>query len=645
MCGIVGLLDPRAVRRSDDAAQLVRMMADRMEARGPDGDGVWVEESAGIAFGHRRLAVIDLTQHGQQPMRSADQRWVLTYNGEIYDHGDVAAELRAAGVRLRGSSDTEVLLEAIARWGLVETLDRVDGMFALGLWDRRERRLHLARDRMGEKPLYFGRLGSGEVVFGSSLDALAQHPAFDTTIDRDALAAYFRYKYVPAPWTIYRNMAKLPPGTVVAIEADGSIGEPQPYWSLREKVERRGSFDGTADDAVAELDRLLRRSVSRRLFADVPVGAFLSGGIDSSTVVALAQQESAHPVRTFTIGSNDQRFDESAPARAVAAHLGTEHRELIVTDADVLAVVERLGSMYDEPFADSSQVPTRLVSELARSEVTVALSGDGGDELFAGYNRHVWVPRVWRQLERVPVGLRRHAAQLVGRVPPGVWDRTSRIVPERRRPRMAGVKVAKLVDVADVGSPEELYLRLVTHWGDPGRLVPGATEPIGLAADPGRWPTSDDLVGRIQGVDALTYLPDDILTKVDRASMSVSLEARVPLLAREVVEFAFSLPTEVLLRDGVSKWPLRQVLSRYVPTHLVDRPKAGFGLPLDDWLRGGLGPWAQERLASAPVAAYLDTSVVQDAWARHRSGAENRAYELWDVVMFASWCEARGISG
>ena len=465
------------------------------------------------------------------------------------------------------------------------------------------------------------------------------------SVDRDALSLFFRYKYVPAPWTIYRGVSKLPPGTFLTVEPDGTVGQPVPYWSLAELAERRGSFGGSPGEAVDELDRLLRRSVSDRLVADVPVGAFLSGGIDSSAVVSIAQQESSHPVRTFTIGSTDSRFDESSPARAVAAHLGTDHHELIVTDADVLGVIDHLGRMYDEPFADSSQVPTRLVSELARAEVTVALSGDGGDELFAGYNRYVWAPRVWNQLARLPEPARRRAAQFVSKVPPATWDRASRVVPERRRPRMAGVKVAKVAGIADSGSPEELYLRLVSHWRSPEQLVHGSTEPATLASSPDRWPSRGDLVGRMQTVDSLTYLPDDILAKVDRASMSVSLEARVPLLARDVVEFALTLPTGLLIRDGRSKWPLREVLSRYVPAALVDRPKAGFGLPLDQWLRGPLRGWAAQRLSCAVVEEFLDVDLVQDAWLRHLSGSENRSYELWDVLMFVEWCDARGISG
>lgn len=641
MCGIVGVLDPRRRRDSATTSRMLDDMAGRMPHRGPDAHGTWVDQEAGIGFGHRRLSILDLSEHGSQPMRSADGRWVLTYNGEIYDHRELAEDLRAAGVRLRGHSDTEVLLEAIARWGLVQTLQRVDGMFALGLWDRQERRLHLARDRMGEKPLYFGTLGSGEVVFASSLDAIASHTDFDRPVDRNALALYFRHKYVPAPFSIYEGVSKLEPGCVVEVAADGSVGDPVPYWSYFEVIARGATFSGSAEDAVDELERLLRRSVRRRMVADVPVGAFLSGGIDSSTVVALAQQESNRPVRTFTIGSTDAQFDESSDARKVADHLGADHTELVVTDDDAMAAIDRLGGIHDEPFADSSQVPTRLVSELARRDVTVVLSGDGGDELFAGYNRYLWVPGIWRQLERVPLGVRRTGASALERVPPQWWDRAAAALPEGRRPRMLGLKVAKVLGVADAGSPHEVFHRLVSHWQDPERLVPGSVEPPTIHTDPRRWPRSGDLVEHMSAVDTVTYLPDDILAKVDRATMSVSLEGRIPLLDRDIVELAAALPMSMKIRDGQSKWPLRQVLARHVPRAMFDRPKSGFGLPIETWLPGPLRGWAEDRLFTGAAAEVLDSSLVAEAWQQHCSGRANRAYELWDVIMFSEWAEGR----
>lgn len=644
MCGIVGVLDPAAGRDPAATERILDDMALAIVTRGPDGSGNWVDPGAGIGFGHRRLSILDLSEHGAQPMHSADGRWVITYNGEIYDHRELADDLTSVGVALRGHSDTEILLEGIARWGLLPTLDRVDGMYAFALWDRRDRVLTLVRDRMGEKPLYYGRLPGGEVVFASSLDSIAAHPGFDARVDRDALALFLRHKYVPAPHTIYTGMRKLEPGCIVEITATGAIGEPAAYWSYLDVVSRGVTFDGTAAEAVDELERLLRRSVRRRLVADVPVGAFLSGGIDSSTVVAIAQQESSQPVRTFTIGSTDRDYDESSDAAEVAAHLGCDHTELIVTEADALAVVGQLGAIYDEPFADSSQVPTRLVAELARRDVTVALSGDGGDELFVGYNRYSWVPTIWRQLERLPHGMRRAGAAATLRVPPAAWDGAARLLPASRRPRMLGLKVAKVAGVADAATPHEVFHRLVSHWQDPAALVPEAVEPPTIHTDRSQWPTTGGIVEHMAAVDAVTYLPDDVLAKVDRATMSVSLEGRIPLLDRAIVEFAAGLPVETKLRDGAAKWPLRQLLGRHVPAELVERPKSGFGVPIEEWLRGPLKSWGADHLFGEAASGFLEADPIRTAWGDHQAGRRNTAYELWDVIMFSVWAEHRGVN-
>jgi asparagine synthase (glutamine-hydrolysing) len=644
MCGIVGLLDAATRRGADATDRLLDDMAQRMHARGPDADGRWVDASVGIGLGHRRLSILDLSPTGAQPMVSADGRWVITYNGEIYDHAALAADLNAAGTRLRGHSDTEILVEAIARWGVRATLQRIDGMFAFGVWDRHERRLTLARDRMGEKPLYYGSLGNGEFVFGSTLDALRAHPAWDRPVDLDALALFFRHKYVPAPMSIFEGISKLEPGCTLEVDASGSPGSPVPYWSWFEVVGRGTTFEGSDREAVDELDRLLRRSVRRRMVADVPVGAFLSGGIDSSSVVAAAQQESSVPVRTFTIGSDEAGYDESSDARAVAERLGTNHTELVVTDDVALDAVHRLGAVTDEPFGDSSLLPTLLVSELARREVTVALSGDAGDELFSGYNRYVWVQAIWNRLGAVPVGARRTMAGVGRRVPPHMWDRAAQVLPASRRPRHLGLKVSKVLGIADAADEHEVFLRLVSHWQDPERLVPGSEEPPTVHTDPSRWPRTDDIVGHMAAVDAVTYLPDDILAKVDRASMAVSLEGRIPLLDVSIVEFAAGLPSSMKLRGGTSKWILREVLDRSVPREVFARPKSGFGVPIESWLRGPLREWAGEHLHGPAVASVLDTSMVETAWQDHLTGRRNQAYELWDVVMFSAWCEARGIS-
>jgi len=641
MCGIVGLLDPRSRRTGEDVESVVRSMAAVMTERGPDGWGTWSDERSGVAFGHRRLAILDLSPAGHQPMSSASGRYALTYNGEIYNHLELARELQALGVSLRGHSDTEVLLEAIDHWGVERTLDRIDGMFAFALWDRHRRTLVLARDRLGEKPLYYGRLGSGDVVFASSLDALVAHPEFDRPIDQDSLALYFRHKYVPAPRSIYSDIHKLTPGCTLSIDTDGSFGAPTPYWSYFDVVATSECFAGDEREAVDELDALLHRSIARRLVADVPVGAFLSGGIDSSTVVAIAQEESSRPVRTFTIGSTHSDFDESSAARAIADHLGTDHTEHIVTGADALGVIAQLGGMSDEPFGDSSLIPTYLVSRLARSQVTVALSGDAGDELFGGYNRYTSVPGLWKLIRPVPLSVRRAGAQVLGRVRPSVWDRAVAFLPDDRRPQQMGLKVTKILDVARATSPEDAFLNLVSHWGDPTTLVRGSSEPFTLHTDASTFPRTRGIVEHMMAVDAVTYLPDDILTKVDRATMAVSLEGRIPMLDRQIVEFAARLPMSMKIRPGASKWALRQVLERYVPSRLVDRPKSGFGLPIDEWLRGPLRDWADGLLASDAVRDRLDRSMVESAWRAHQSGRRNNAYELWDVLMFASWSEAR----
>lgn len=644
MCGIAGILDPRRARAEVDTRRQLDLMALPMRMRGPDAAGSWVDERAGIGLCHRRLSVVDLSTHGAQPKKSTNGRWVVTYNGEIYNHREIASDLRASGVRLSGHGDTEVLVEAIAHWGVNSTLDRIDGMFAFGLWDRDQRLLTLVRDRMGEKPLYYGTIGTGEVLFGSTLDAVAAHPGFDRPVDRNALALYFRHNCVPAPWTIREGIFKLEPGSRVEVTAEGVVGEPHRYWSYYDAVERGATFDGTAHDAVDELDRLLRRSIRERMFADVPVGAFLSGGIDSSAVVAVSQQVAQGAVKTFTIGSPAKDYDESSEARAVAARLGTDHTELIVTEADALRVVEQLGGIHDEPFADSSQIPTRLVAELARKDVTVALSGDGGDELFFGYNRYAWVPGIWRQIDRMPMSLRRWGGAALGAVSPTRWDQVARLVPASRRPRMLGVKVNKVAMIADAPTPHDVYNRLVSHWRNPTELVDGSIEPLTRHTDKASWPEVSGFVEHMSAVDAVTYLPDDILCKVDRATMSVSLEGRAPLLARDIVEFAATLPLDIKVRDGVSKWPLRQVIRRYAPTLDMDRPKAGFGVPLDSWLRGPLRDWAGDHLFGATSSQFLHGAPISQAWRDHQSGRRNNAYDLWDVIMLSVWAQGRRVA-
>ncbi len=645
MCGIVGVLQASRKRTRQETAAILEAMCEPVRRRGPDGAGTWVDERAGIGLGHRRLAVVDLSERGHQPMESAEGRWVLTFNGEVYDHVELRAQLEAHGATWRGHSDTEVLVEAISRWGVAGTLDRIDGMFAIGIWDRAERQLHLVRDRMGEKPLHHARLATGEVVFGSSLDSLRAHPDLEPVIDRDALGLFLRYGYVPAPRTIFEGVSKVEPGQILTFDAAGDQIARRRYWSVLDAFSGDRSFAGALDDAVDRLDELLARSVRRRLSADVPVGAFLSGGIDSSTVVAAAQAASDQPLRTFTVGTDAADFDESRDAAAVAAHLGTDHTTLRVTPQDALAALDRIGDVHDEPFGDPSLLPVLLVSRLARRHVTVALSGDGGDELFGGYNRYRWAPALWDRLSTVPVPARRVAARALALPPPAAWDRAARLVPRSRRPRQLGLKVAKVADVAAASSPQELYGRLVSHWDHPERLVRGAREASALPHEPWRWPPTEGFVESMMAIDSATYLPDDVLAKVDRASMSVGLEARLPLLDRDIVELAASLPIHLLVGDGTSKRVLRRLLHRRVPAELVERPKAGFGLPVDEWLRGPMRGWAEERLASDLLDAFIDPEPLRRAWQRHLAGRRDDAYRLWPVLMFVEWAAQRNVSG
>jgi asparagine synthase (glutamine-hydrolysing) len=646
MCGIAGILDTSATTAADFLACRASAMGTAIAHRGPDDADVWCDAGAGIALAHRRLAVVDLSAAGHQPMRSHDERFVIAYNGEIYN----TAELRRALAQTpgfsgwRGHSDTEVLLEAVAAWGVKPALQRLVGMFAFALWDRREKRLMLARDRIGEKPLYYAQFG-GMLLFGSELKALRAHPAFRSEVDRDVLALYLRHAYVPAPLTIFRGVSKVTPGCYVEF-SPGRIGaEEVVYWSARTVAEAGVAAPLQAAEAelVEQLDQLLRQAVSGQMQADVPLGAFLSGGIDSSTVAALMQAQSSRPVNTFTIGSREPGYNEAEHAKAVAQHLGTNHTELYVTPEEARAVIPRLPQIYCEPFADSSQIPTFLVAQLTRRHVTVALSGDAGDELFAGYNRYVFAQRLWQRLSLAPSPLRRLSAAALQSISPARWDRllasARPVLPRRLRVATPGDKVHKLAGVLGLDTLDDVYRRLVSQWQDPVAAVPGAVEP------PTALTSAKELIGlrspveRMTYLDLVTYLPDDILVKVDRAAMAVSLETRVPLLDHRVIEFAWRVPMRYKVRDGRGKHLLRAVLERYVPRSLFDRPKMGFGIPLDAWLRVELRDWAESLLSPSAlksVGAFED-SVVRAVWARHLSGRENLAYMLWCVLMYQAW--------
>jgi asparagine synthase (glutamine-hydrolysing) len=641
MCGIVGLLDRRAETPEATLRANVAAMADTLAHRGPDGSGIWVDAQAGVALGHRRLAIIDLSPSGQQPMISADDRYVISYNGEVFNFRELRAELEAAGRHFRGSSDTEVIVEACAAWGLATTVQKLIGMFAFALWDRRDRSLSLVRDRLGIKPLYY-RADGRSLMFGSELKALRACPGWRPELDRDALAAYLRAAYVPAPQTIYRGVRKLMPGTILTL---GHAGEPEinSFWDLRQ-VSIAGLEAARGDrrdpaEAVAELDALLRDAVRRRMIADVPLGAFLSGGIDSSTVVALMQAECNRPVKTFTIGFKERGYDEARHAGRVAAHLGTEHTELYVEPEHALEIIPRLPDLYDEPFADPSQIPTYLVSEMTRKHVSVALSGDGGDELFAGYTRYYVALALMRRIERLPWWFRRAAARALRTAPAAAARAAAALIPKAWRPLRPAEGLRKLADLLMERGPDAVYRRLVSQWDEPGRVAASGGETHWPPEDPALAAEIPEPLARLQYFDTKTYLPDDILTKVDRASMAVSLEARVPLLDHRVVEFAWRLPVSLRMRDGIGKWALRQVLKRYVPTQLIDRPKMGFGVPINAWLRGPLREWAEELFDSRALAAdgVLKPEPIRALWREHLTGRRNEPYKLWTVLMFQAW--------
>ena len=645
MCGIAGLLDPAASTSADRLGALASAMAAPLEHRGPDDKGLWVDAEAGVAFGHRRLAVIDLGPGGAQPMVSAGGRWVIAYNGEIYNHRQLRHRLERAGTRFRGDSDTEALVAAVECWGVDRALDASEGMFAAALWDRRERELHLLRDRFGEKPLYYGWVGA-VFAFGSELKAVCALPGFGAELDRRAVARYLRHNCIPAPDTIWRGVRKLLPGHLVTLThttIPGVLPEQRCYWSAADAVTtaRQHPFLGSDSEMTDQLEDALSGAVAARMVADVPVGAFLSGGIDSSTIVALMQQNATRPVRTFTVGFADRAFDESDDAAAVAAHLGTDHTAVHVGDAEAVEVIARIPEIWDEPFSDVSQIPTYLVSRVARREVTVSLSGDGGDELFAGYNRHAWLERVWGRAALLPAGIRRTGSSALGRIPPALVDQAARLLPAGWQVRNPSTKVVKMARVLAASDPEDAYRALTTHWDDAQSMVSGG-DPIDQAGDRHRSPVSDGgITEQMLWSDLVGYLPDDILVKLDRAAMAVSLESRVPFLDRRVLDLAWSLPLQAKLRGGQTKWLLRQVLARHVPAELVERPKMGFGLPIGPWLRAELAPWAEHLLDEERLRTQglLDPLPVRRAWNLHRSGRRDLGYELWDVLVLQAWID------
>jgi asparagine synthase (glutamine-hydrolysing) len=650
MCGLVGYLSRSRWDANTPVSEVLHTMADAIQHRGPDSAGYWSEYS-GIALGHRRLAILDLSPAGLQPMHSECGRYVIVLNGEIYNHQNLRVQLESlpAAPNWKSHSDTETLLAGFSAWGIRNTVERCRGMFAFAVWDRLTHVLTMGRDRLGEKPLYYGWQGSGDkacFLFGSELKALKAHPAFSASINRNALSLFLQNACIAAPHTIYEGIYKLPPGHLLSV----SLAQPAPalsrYWYFPD-VARAGvasPFMGTDSDAIDELEFRLRESVGQQMLSDVPLGAFLSGGIDSSMIVALMQLQSSRPVKTFSIGFDHEGYNEAFHAKLVARHLGTDHTELYVSPQKALDVIPRLPNLYCEPFADISQLPTFLVAQLARQKVAVCLSGDGGDELFAGYNRYVMTQNFWGSLERVPPFLRRLAASGIRSISPELLSNALNpmqgLLPGTWRMANLGDKLHKVADVLGAKSVEELYLGLVTHWGAEEMVIRSDIPKsmfISLPTDLNGL----NAVEKMMALDTMTYLADDILVKVDRAAMGVSLETRAPFLDHRVVEFAWSLPQHLKLRDGVGKWVLREVLYRHIPKALIDRPKMGFAVPIADWLRGPLRDWAESLLSEPRLRSegIFEPSPIRRKWEEHLSGQRNWHRQLWNVLMFQAWLE------
>ncbi|MGK7887255.1 MAG: asparagine synthase (glutamine-hydrolyzing) [Crocosphaera sp.] len=644
MCGITGFWNLSEQFNRNELEKITEQMSQTLFHRGPDDGGSWVDAEIGIALGHRRLSIVDLSPEGHQPMASSNGRYMVVFNGEIYNFLDLRQQLEKLGHKFRGHSDTEVMLAAFVQWGVEKAVKQFNGMFAFALWDRQERELYLGRDRLGEKPLYYGLMGKA-FLFGSELKALKAYPNFSATINRDALALYLRHGYIPSPYSIYDSIKKLPPASILKISSPREVSQPRPYWSARVAAETglAQPFSGSETEAIAQLDTLLKDAVRLRMIADVPLGAFLSGGIDSSTVVALMQTQSSQPVKTFSIGFYEDGYNEAEHAQAVAKHLKTDHTELYVTAKQAMAVIPKLPTLYDEPFGDSSQIPTFLVSQLARQKVTVSLSGDGGDELFGGYNRYFKGRNIWQKIGWMPKPMRQLGAKALTSLSTQTWNRLFNtfqpIIPTQFQQPLPGDKIHRLAEVLATSNPQIFYKYIVSQWKNPTNLVLGSSEPTTDLTNPLSWTIPRDFTHQMMYVDTITYLPNDILVKVDQASMGVSLESRVPLLDHRVVEFAWKIPLSLKIRNNKGKWLLRQVLYQYVSPHLIERPKMGFGVPIGTWLRGPLRDWAEDLLDENRLhqEGFFNSQPIRQKWEEHLLGRRNWQYYLWNVIMFQSW--------
>jgi asparagine synthase (glutamine-hydrolysing) len=641
MCGITGFWDISRQISTDYLPIIVQQMSKSLIHRGPDDGGSWVDGEVGIALGHRRLSIVDLSPQGHQPMISSDGRYVIVFNGEVYNFPELRKQLQSLGYSFCGHSDTEVMLSAICEWGVLEATKRFNGMFAFAVWDRQERVLHLGRDRIGEKPLYYGWCGH-TFIFASELKAFKVHPDFQPEINRDALALFLRFSYIPAPYSIYQGIYKLPPATLLSWNGTTIHPQPVPYWSAKIAAESGVAypFTGSENEAIVHLEELLKDAIKMRMLADVPLGAFLSGGIDSSTIVALMQSQSQQPVKTFSIGFHEQDYNEAEYAKSVAQHLGTDHRELYVTSDEAMAVIPKLPSLYDEPFSDPSQVPTFLISQLARNHVTVSLSGDGGDELFAGYKRYFLASSIWQKIGWIPQTVRHSTAKALTSVSAQTWNRgfepINTILPAKLN---FGDKLHKLASILAVSHPDTMYADLVSPLQEPEKVVIDSSQLSTVFSDGNLWASLPNFTERMMYLDLISYLPGDILVKVDRATMGVSLEGRIPFLDHRVVEFAWQIPLSMKIRGNQGKWLLRQVLYKYVPKELIERPKMGFGIPIGAWLRGPLRDYAEDLLDESRLRreGYFHPQPIRQKWDEHQNGDRNWQHHLWVILMFQAW--------
>jgi len=642
MCGFAGFLNRE--KSSHDLYEVLKLMGEAIRTRGPDSSGEWLNESSTIGFSHRRLSIVDLSSAGHQPMLSHNERYIIAFNGEIYNHLELRDLLADAGLDInwKGTSDTETLLACFEHWGIKLTIEKSVGMFAFSVWDNQENKLILGRDRLGEKPLYYGWQGDS-FLFGSELKALKAHYAFKSEINRDSIALLLRHSCIPAPYSIYQGIEKLLPGYLLEVDLKTGLSNAIQYWSFKHICPQNETvgYVGTAEKAVDDLDTILKKSIKQQMIADVPLGAFLSGGVDSSTIVALMQSQSDKPIKTFSIGFNEDGFDEAVYAKSIAEHLGTDHTELYVTPEDALNVIPLLADLYDEPFSDSSQIPTYLVAKMAKEHVTVSLSGDAGDELFCGYNRYLLTQKVWKNLSVMPIAMRKSLSLCLLKISVNHWNYINKILPKKLKLSNLGTKMHKAGKALTANSVSELYKRLVSHWDNPEAVVIGAKEPNTVLNDPVRAPKLLNDIEQMMALDTLSYLPDDILTKVDRACMAVSLEGRVPFLNHKVVEFSWGLPLRYKLNNGVSKWCLKEVLYRYVPKELIDRPKMGFGVPINTWLRGPLRTWADKLLDEDRLLqeGFFEPKQIVTMWREHKLGKRDWQDQLWDVLMFQAWYE------